>query len=77
MPRHVRNFWVDVDVDGHKTPIAGGPQRPDGGLRLKIYQRDHGCVTEALTINGWADSDGTLHLVCRNGKDRIVIETER
>ena len=57
MPRNVRNFWVEMDVDGKRTQVATGPRRADGGFRLNIWMRDKGHVRKALTIGGWTEKD--------------------
>ena len=28
----MRNFWIDVDIDGRKTRLSGGPKSKDGGF---------------------------------------------
>jgi hypothetical protein len=62
MPRNVRNFWVEGNVDGAKSPQGFGPRNKDGGLSLTIYQRNAGNVEVAVRIRGFAHSDGTLRL---------------
>jgi len=34
--RRVRNFWIEVRIDGRKTPLRGGPMSKDGGFTLSI-----------------------------------------
>lgn len=55
-----RNFWVECTVDGRETQLRGGPRRKDGGMTVRIYQRDEGCITRVLSANCLAASDGTL-----------------
>lgn len=62
MPRNVRNFWVEAEVDGQDTEIAFGPRAKDGGFRLTVYMRDRGDIITALKVTGEALSDGTLRL---------------
>ena len=50
MPRYVRNFWIEVYVDGRKTKIACGPRAKDGGALITIYQRSEGNVRKAAEI---------------------------
>lgn len=59
----MRNFWVELRVDGQKTIRATGPQRKDGGFRLTIRQRNKGASEEVLRVFGEANPDGTLTLV--------------
>lgn len=62
MPRNVRNFWIELDVDGRKEKVATGPVRKDGGFSATIYMRDKGEVVRTLAIEGHSRSDGTLYL---------------
>lgn len=62
MPRNVRNFWIELNVDGKRTRIATGPRNKDGGFELTVYQRDKGDVRKALYLSGYAHSDGLLRL---------------
>ena len=52
MPRNVRNFWVELSVDGRATDIASGPRASSGGIDIDIYQRDRGDVRRVLNISG-------------------------
>lgn len=58
MPRNVRNFWVELEVDGRKQrAMATGPRNADGGFSLRIYQRDNGQVAGPfVTIYGDVDN---------------------
>lgn len=48
MPRNVRNFWIEVDVDGRKTVIKTGPRSKNGGMTIRLYQRHKGAIGKAL-----------------------------
>lgn len=53
MPRNVRNFWVRVNVDGKKTPVATGPRRRDGGFSCNIQMRSDGDIhPDEVTVEG-------------------------
>lgn len=62
MPRNVRNFWLEADIEGRKATFTGGPQRADGGFVLTIFQRDKGSVTKAMEIRGFIDTNGRIRL---------------
>ncbi len=62
MPANVRNFWMDANIDGRDTKLSGGPRNKVGGFDIRLRQRDMGRVTEAVTIFGRANPDGTLNL---------------
>lgn len=46
MPKQVRNFWIELEVDGRKTKSATGPQGKDGGFKLIIKMRENGEISE-------------------------------
>jgi len=52
MPRNVRNFWIDLDVDGQEKPIGTGPKNKEGGFSAQIFIRSGGAVEKILSING-------------------------
>ena len=76
MPRNVRNFWIEADIDGQKSGIAGGPQRKDGGFDLTIKQRSDGQIVEALEVLGRV-IDGELVLKVRVSGEEYQVVTER
>ena len=75
-PRMVRNFWIEIDIDGRKTKIAAGPRGPRGGFTMRIFQRDHGKVRTTCVVDGSEDND-TLALIVRSGDDVKVTSTKR
>lgn len=46
----VRNFYVEANIDGRATKLAGGPAAKDGEMVIHLYQRDHGETVEAFSI---------------------------
>ncbi len=74
----VRNFWIEANVDGRKSKLAGGPRSKRGGFSLTVYQRSQGKITRALIVDASANEQGELNLSVRNGKDaqnfRVVTE---
>jgi hypothetical protein len=76
MPRHVRNFWIEVSADGVQ-PVATGPRSGDGGAHVKIKVREHGAVsTRWIDVTCEASQDGSLRVVgClgdENGEPRLL-----
>ena len=59
-PRNVRNFWIEVDVDGRQEKIAAGPKGKDGGMEIQLHQRDYGGVSHVLSIWCHSNRDGLL-----------------
>lgn len=82
----LRNFWVEVEIDGRVHKLRGGPKRKDGGMTIKLHQRDRNGPREVLTVvceTLLPDEDGTIPLVTRvvtyPKGDRIAVDmyTER
>lgn len=79
MPRNVRNFWIELDVDGSKTRVETGPLAKDGGFHLVIPMRENGGIIRAMEIDGRQLSDGSLVLSAVNAAtgDVISVNTKR
>ena len=41
----VRPFYIEADIEGRKTPLAGGTARKNGEHHISIHQRDKGEIT--------------------------------
>lgn len=61
MPRNVRNFWIELDVDGKKTPIATGPVKKDGVFYLTVSMRNEdGTIHKnAISLEGFVMNEPT------------------
>ena len=71
-PRNVRNFWVDVDVDGKQNSVATGPRSADGGMDANFKIREAGTVTDSIDVLCRANGD-TLTLTVQHNR-RVVYE---
>lgn len=61
MPRNVRNFWIDANIDGRASTLSGGPKSSGGGMRLSILQRERGSISErGITVGCQVHDDGIL-----------------
>ncbi len=68
MPRNVRNFWVELEVDGKKTKIATGPVAKDGGFHLRVLIREGGSIANgSLQLSGLV-KDGELSVTGFGGE---------
>ncbi len=81
-PRNVRNFWLEIEIDGRKTPIACGPARKRGGFKLLIRQRNKGRIINALRIAGTVEEYANetwleLRVITGEGFFRHACSTER
>lgn len=62
MPRNVRNFWIELVVDGRAQRIETGPQNKEGGFTLRVRARDKGGIIEVGRMSGRATGDGVLFI---------------
>ena len=62
MPRNLRNFWIELEVDGRKTKIATGPPAKNGGFALRVFQRAGNTSRLALEVDGNAFPSGAVTL---------------
>jgi hypothetical protein len=56
-PQNVRPHWVEVEIEGQRTVLQGGPKSRGKGIKVTIYQRDRGRVRPMLTVVGKSDSE--------------------
>jgi hypothetical protein len=55
-PKRVRNFWIELEIDGRKNKVCVGPIGKDGGFTAKIYVREMGKISkDGLVIKGVCD----------------------
>ena len=52
----VRNFWVEANIDGRATTLAGGPASKEGGMNVTIKQRSGGNITTAARIRCYEEN---------------------
>ena len=65
----MRNFWLELNIDGKKTPFEGGPKAKDGGFSLRILVRNKGVTDTGAFITGTYEPE-TDELVIRvNGEE--------
>lgn len=72
MPRNVRNFWLELSVDGKASRVATGPRARDGGFQLTVKQRDNGGVAITGELVGHVRANGTLALTWEPAKGEPV-----
>lgn len=60
----VRPFYINADIDGRKTPLAGGTARKNGEHHIAVYQRDQGEITIPFKIEQYTEEqDGVLKCI--------------
>ena len=62
-----RNYWINAEIDGRKTPLAGGPRGKDGGMDVTLLVREDGGISEAVRIA--CRSDGAKNTIRVWGPD--------
>lgn len=55
-----RPFYLSADVEGRRTPLAGGPARSDGSMKVEITQRNEGAIETAFTIRSYREGDNLI-----------------
>lgn len=74
----VRNFWVEVEIDGRKTILRGGPAAKNGGFKATFYQRSNGGKKVASIVTGSVSPCGnTLALAASVGTNQLKTWTPR
>ena len=60
----VRPFYINANIDGRKTPLAGGTKSKLGHHEIDIYQRDKGSITTPYKIcqRSIQHEDGSIEL---------------
>lgn len=77
MARNVRNFWLDISVDGKAAGVSTGPRNKDGGFRCRVLMRADGQIHHGdLTIDGIV-VDGLLELRVWDGGNMIFKRTTK
>jgi hypothetical protein len=71
--RAVRNWFIDLDVDGRESSVQTGPKAKGGGFWFRLLQRKEGGAVEALSLRGVAQGDQLLLYL----NDREVYRSER
>ena len=77
MPRNVRNFWVDLSVDGRKDSVGTGPREKTGGMDATFYIRKDGDVHFAFDVVAREHNGVLSYRIVIPGRDDITIETVR
>lgn len=80
MPRNVRNWWIEVEIDGRKHRLAGGPVSKTGGFKLVIRQRDRGEVRKVVWFHGSVREGGQALYLEGSAVDNeyaIIVNTRR
>ncbi len=79
MPRCVRNFWIELDVDGKKEKIATGPKSAGGGFYLRVKVRKEGYVHNQYValVGRVVGEEVVLELVDFKGKYKQLYKEKR
>lgn len=75
MPKNVRNFWLEADIDGRKTKLVGGPQPKNGGMYIELFVRHKGEVRPLCSIHcyneaNYSNGDPNKNIVLISFKDK-------
>ena len=75
MPRIVRNFWVDLKVDGRKSKIGTGPKSRFDGLAIDLQQRSGKTIAKKYVAIRCHEERGSLctRVELRGGDEVITL----
>lgn len=60
----VKPFYIEANIDGRKTPLAGGTKSKNGSQRINLFQRDNGDITKPFCIEQYTEEqDGVLKCI--------------
>ena len=77
MPRVVRNFWIETEVDGRETRTETGPKNKDGGFEITIRMREDGSIITPMKIRGYVNPKGQLVLQAHTNTETLEVVTKR
>jgi hypothetical protein len=75
MPRTVRNFWVEADIDGYKSNLSGGGQAKDSGMVVTVLHREDGVIADS-NIKVVCTSDGMTNKIIVYAEGKAVYTKE-
>ena len=67
-PRNLRNFWLELNVDGYAHTVYRGPKSHSGGFDLVVKVASHGESVDLLRLVG---------APLQNGKNRVILQLNR
>lgn len=73
----LRNFWVEAEIDGRKTELAGGHQGKFGGMTIRLYQRKNGEKFKPVRVECMVIGGRLNTLVFVNGECVATVVTDR
>lgn len=62
-----RNFWIEAEIEGRNTSLAGGPRSKDGGMDVTLLVREDGGISDGVRIT--CRSDGEKNTIVVWGPD--------
>lgn len=54
----LRNFWLEAEIEGRQTPLAGGPRGRDGKMCATIYVKSAGLSRRAVSVECRVNKEG-------------------
>lgn len=71
----LKNFYINCEIDGRKSKLAGGPKAEDGGFNLTIYQRSEGKKIKSLSVIGTVQATGRLRLEILKNDNILMVSS--
>lgn len=74
----MKNFEIEVNVDGHWRKIVIGPKAPSGGFVIRVRQLDgYDYHKTPVEISGYAKVDGELIVTMAHGPTHFKKVTKK
>jgi hypothetical protein len=73
----MRNFWINSNIDGRQTELAGGPRSKDGEMSTALYVKSKGSSVKALSVDCIPSDNGDLLVkvkLCNDELIRVVVD---
>jgi hypothetical protein len=74
---NMRNFWIDSNIDGRNTRLAGGPRAHSGEMTTDLCVRSDGRSIKAITIDCVPDENNNLTVTAKFFNDeRVTVKVD-
>jgi len=70
----MRDFWIEVEIDGRKTKLRGGPRSNGGWMEIRIYAKNALKQSETILYAHCHTEDNMRRVEVTGCSDKIVSE---
>lgn len=69
----MRNFWIEMKIDGRKTTVKTGPKGKKGGFIVEFFVKQEGKSYLLYTVKGFVQKDDTLRTEIHEGVTKELV----